>query len=129
MRVLLDTSAFLWFVSSGGEQLSERARWAIEEPANEPIVSVATGWEIAIKAERGRLTLPRDPQRYLPDLLQRFEFKVLSIELAHVLRAGALPPHHRDPFDRLLVAQAQIEGLPLVTAEPAIGRYDVEVLW
>lgn len=129
MRVLLDTSTFLWWVSAGADRLGERARWAIEEPDNTVLFSVASGWEIAIKAELGRLSLPAVAERYLPDLLARSGFDALEIQLAHVLQAGGLPPHHRDPFDRLLVAQSQIEDVPIVTADPAIGRYDVEVIW
>lgn len=129
MRVLLDTNAFLWWVTAGGEHVSERGRWAIEDPGNVVLVSVASAWEIAIKAERGRLSLPLAAERYIPDLLRRFGMEVLPVELAHALRAGALPAHHRDPFARLLVAQAQIEDLPLVTADPAIGQYDIDVLW
>jgi PIN domain nuclease of toxin-antitoxin system len=129
VRVLLDTSVFLWWVSSAADRLSERARWAIEEPDNDVFLSVASAWEIAIKAEQGRLSLPAAAERYLPDLLARTGFSPLVIQLAHVLRAGALPPHHRDPFDRLLVAQSQIEDAPIVTADPAIGRYEVEIIW
>ena len=129
MRVLLDTNAFLWWVSAGADRLGERARWAIEEPDNTIFLSVASAWEIAIKSELGRLSLPAAAERYLPDLLARSGIGALEIQLAHVLRAGGLPPHHRDPFDRLLVAQSQIEDVPIVTAEPAIGRYDVEVIW
>ena len=127
MKVLLDTSILLWWVT-GAERLSDRARWVIEDAGNEVFVSVASAWEIAIKAERGRLTLPLPAERYVPDLLGRFGFKPLDIALTHALRAGALPMHHRDPFDRLLVAQAQLEEMPVVTADPAIGRYDVDVI-
>ena len=127
--MLLDTSAFLWWVSSGGARLTPRARWAIQDPGNDPVVSVASAWEIAIKHERGRINLPLAPERYVPDLIRRHGFALLPVELGHALRAGALPDHHRDPFDRLLIAQSQIEDLPLVSADPAIGQYDVEVLW
>jgi PIN domain nuclease of toxin-antitoxin system len=127
VNVLLDTSSFLWWVT-GGTRLSDRARWAIEAPENRVFVSVASAWEIAIKAERGRLSLPMAAERYVPDLVRRFDFEVLDVRLAHALRAGALPIHHRDPFDRLLVAQAQLEDMPLVTADPAIGRYEVDVI-
>ena len=124
MKVLLDTSAFLWWVSSGAERLTPRARWAIQDPGNEPVLSAASAWEIAIEHERGRISLPLAPERYVPDLVRRHGFSVLPVELRHALRAGALPAHHRDPFDRLLVAQAQIEDLPLVSADPAIGQYE-----
>jgi len=129
VKVLLDTSTLLWWVASGADRLTERARWAIEDAGNEPLVSVASAWEIAIKAERGRMALPMPAERYVPDLLRRFGFGILRIDLAHALRAGSLPVHHRDPFDRMLIAQAQLEALPLVTGDPAISRYDVEVLW
>jgi PIN domain nuclease of toxin-antitoxin system len=128
VNVLLDTNAFLWWVALP-ERLSDRARWAIEEPANEVLVSAASAWEIAIKAERGRLRLPLPAERYVPDLLARHDLRALDVRLAHVLRAGALPVHHRDPFDRLLVAQSQLEDLPIVSPDPAIGRYDVDVIW
>jgi PIN domain nuclease of toxin-antitoxin system len=127
VNVLVDTSTFLWW-ASGGARLSESARWAIEDPANRAYLSVASGWEIAIKAERGRLVLPVAAARYLPDLLRRYGFESLDIRLVHALRAGALPPHHRDPFDRMLVAQAQLEDMPIITSDPAIARYDVETI-
>jgi PIN domain nuclease of toxin-antitoxin system len=127
VNVLLDTSSLLWWVADAG-RLSDRARWAIQDPANAVFVSVASAWEIAIKSERGRLALPASAERYVPDLLTRFRFDALDIRLPHVLRAGALPAHHRDPFDRLLVAQAQLEDMPIVTADPAIGQYDVETI-
>jgi len=127
VNVLLDTSTLLWWVT-GGDRLSDAERWAIQEPGNQVFVSVASAWEIAIKVERGRLTLPLPAERYLPDLLRRFGFEALDVRLAHALRAGSLPVHHRDPFDRLLVAQAQLEDLPIVTADPAIARYDVDTI-
>ena len=127
MRVLLDTSTFLWWVSDV-DRLSDRARQAIEDPRNDVLISVASAWEIAIKAERGRLNLPLGAERYVPDLLRRFGFEALDVKLPHALHAGALPPHHRDPFDRLLVAQAQLEDMPLVTADPVIAMYDLDVI-
>ena len=128
MRVLLDTNALLWWITSA-DRLSDRARWAIEEPTNEVMVSAASAWEIAIKAERGRISLPLPAERYVPDVLTRHDFRSLDVRMAHALRAGSLPVHHRDPFDRLLIAQAQLEDMPIVSADPAIGRYDVEVIW
>lgn len=98
------------------------------EPRSPGHVSSASAWEIALKVERGRLRLPLSPERYLPAVLARFRLEALDVRLPHALRAGALPVHHRDPFDRLLVAQAQIEDMPLVTADPAISRYDVETI-
>jgi PIN domain nuclease of toxin-antitoxin system len=90
---------------------------------------MASAWEIAIKVGIGRIELPGALDRYLPDRLMHHGFDLLSIELAHALRSGVLPRIHGDPFDRMLIAQAQVEGLPIVTADPVIGRYDVETIW
>ena len=129
MRVLLDTHTFLWWNSSQGSRLSIRAREVLEDAATDGLFSVVSAYEIAMKAARGSLELPAEPSRYVPDRLARHGFEALAIELRHVLRAGALPFIHRDPFDRLLVAQAQLENIPIVTADPAIAQYDVEVIW
>jgi PIN domain nuclease of toxin-antitoxin system len=129
VRVLLDTHTFLWWNSSHGSRLSVRAREVLEEEATDGLVSVVSAYEIAMKAARGSLELPTEPSRYVPDRLARHGFEALAIELRHVLRAGALPFIHRDPFDRLLIAQAQLEGVPIITADPAIAQYDVEVIW
>lgn len=129
MRILLDTHVVLWWSTSGGARLSSIARDLIESESTDALVSVVSAFEIAAKAGRGRLDLPDRPERYIPGLLQRYGFDVLEVGLAHALRAGSLPPIHRDPFDRLLVAQAQIEGLPIITLDPAIARYDVETIW
>lgn len=129
MRVLLDTHAFLWWVSDGGRRLSERARDVISDGETVSLFSAASAYEIATKVTAGRLELPRSPARYLPDRIALHNFALLSIELDHAIRAGTLPVIHRDPWDRILVAQAQVEGVPIVTADPAIGRYDVETIW
>lgn len=129
MRVLLDTHAFLWWNLSHGSRLSARAREVLEDAATDVFVSVVSAYEIAMKVARGTLDLPADPARYVPDRLAHHRFGALSIELPHVLRAGALPFVLRDPFDRLLVAQAQLEGLQIITADPAIAQYDVDVIW
>lgn len=127
--MLLDTHTFLWWNSSQGSRLSVPAREILADIETDGLVSVVSAYEIAIKAARGALELPAEPSRYVPDRLARHGFVALSIEMRHVLRAGALPPIHRDPFDRLLVAQAQLEGIPIITADTAIGQYDVEVIW
>ena len=129
MRVLLDTRVLLWWSTSDGANLSSTAREVIESGGTEALVSVVSAFEMAAKASSGRLDLPDRPERYIPLLLHRHGFDVLDLGLAHALRAGSLPPIHRDPFDRLLVAQAQVEGVPIVTADPAIARYDVETIW
>lgn len=129
MRVLLDTHVVLWWASSGGRHLSRVARDLIAADDTDAIVSVVSALEISAKAARGRLELPDVADRYVPQLIERHGFATLSVHLAHALRAGSLPDVHRDPWDRLLIAQAQVEGLPIITADPAIGRYDVETIW
>jgi len=127
--VLIDTHVFLWWSSDRGARVSERVRALLSDGATEVSFSMASAWEIAIKVGGGRMVLPGTVERYLPDRLRDHGFVLLSIELPHVFRAGALPRLHGDAFDRMLVAQAQIEGLPILTADPAISRYDVETIW
>jgi PIN domain nuclease of toxin-antitoxin system len=128
VRALLDTHTFLWWVLDV-PKLSTESRLILADGANELLFSSASAYELALKARSGKLTLPDPPEAYVPDRLVSNGFTRLPIELAHALRAGSLPWIHRDPFDRLLIAQAQIEGLPILTADPAIGRYDVETIW
>ncbi len=92
------------------------------------LLSPASAWEIAIKYQLGTLLLPAEPSVYVPDRMSRSGVDPLPIEISHTLAAGGLPPHHRDPFDRLLVAQSQLSGIPLVTADRQITAYDVEVI-
>jgi PIN domain nuclease of toxin-antitoxin system len=91
--------------------------------------SVVSGWEIVIKAGMRKLELPDAPDRFVTEQLSRNDVEVLPIHLRHVLHVHALPDHHRDPFNRLLVAQANVEGLPLVSADPEISRYPIETVW
>jgi PIN domain nuclease of toxin-antitoxin system len=128
VKAILDTHTFLWWVLDI-PRLSADARSILEDGANELLFSAASAYELTIKAQSGRLTLPEPAASYVPSRLAANAFEPLSIELAHALRAGSLPTIHRDPFDRMLVAQAQIEGLPILTADPAISRYDVETIW
>lgn len=128
MRVLLDTQAFLWWIANSPE-LSDVAREIIADERNEPIFSAVSGWEIAMKAGVGKLELPGSPEKFVTGQLSRNDLEVLPIYLSHALRVYALPDHHRDPFDRLLVAQAIVEEMPLLSADPRIARYPVEVVW
>ena len=128
MRALIDTHVLLWWVLDL-PRLSTEGRLIVEDGANELLFSTASAYELTIKAQSGRLTLPEPPERYIPSRLAATGVSPLPIELSHATRAGSLPPIHRDPFDRMLVAQAQIEGLPILTADPAISRYDVETIW
>jgi PIN domain nuclease of toxin-antitoxin system len=128
MRVLLDTHAFIWWLYED-RRLSARAREIISSAQNEIVVSVLTGWEIALK-----VGLLRDPRRkdlevYVTTQIAVNGFQVLTLTLEHALRVAALPDHHKDPFDRALIAQAQVEIIPILSADRAIARYPVEVIW
>lgn len=124
---LIDTHVWLW-MQNDLARLSPQVRDLVASPDNDRLVSAATPWEIAVKYASGKLFLPAPPAAYVPERLHASVTSVVPIELSHTLRAGALPPHHRDPFDRMIVAQAQTLRIPVITADPAIGRYDVEVI-
>ena len=124
MNLLLDTHTLIW-VLANEPTLSSAARKAIEDPDSRVFVSAVTAWEIAIKRSLGKL---RAPENYL-DALKRYRFTSLDISTEHALAVEHLPHHHHDPFDRLLVAQAQILGVPLVSGDHALARYDITVLW
>lgn len=130
MKLLLDTHALLWFVA-GAPMLSVRARAAIEDPANDVLVSVASAWEVAIKVSIGKLTVEAPSVGdFFEEQMAENGFGFLPIDPRHTFRAAALPLHHRDPFDRLLVAQALEESLPLVTREQAaFAEYGATLLW
>jgi PIN domain nuclease of toxin-antitoxin system len=128
VRVLLDTQAFLWWVSGAG-RLTAHARATIADPGTEVFLSVASAWEIAIKSATGRLELEGPAETYVPERIRHHGFGVLPVQLDHALRAGTLPRHHGDPFDRLLVAQGQVEDMPIITADPLLNLYDVETIW
>lgn len=128
MRVLLDTHAFLWWIADD-PKLSPRAREIFAGGDNELFFSAASAWEIAIKTQIGRLKLPEKPDRFVPDQFSINAIKSLPIQINHALHVATLPDHHQDPFDRLLVAQAQLEGFPILSADPQIGKYRVDVIW
>jgi PIN domain nuclease of toxin-antitoxin system len=110
VTLLLDSHSFLWFCQDD-PALSAAAKVTIENPANRKLVSVASCWEIAIKAGLGKLSLGEPSATYIPNALARTGFELLEITLAHATAVETLPMHHKDPFDRLLIAQAKIEGL------------------
>lgn len=128
MRCLLDTHTFLWSVMDV-PQLTASVRTILEDISNDIFLSAASAWEIAIKARLGHLDLPSEPSLLVPEQMVAKGFSGLAIEIGHALRAGSLPLLHRDPFDRLLVAQAQLEELTILTADPLILRYDVATHW
>lgn len=123
-RLLVDTHALLWWLTDD-PALSPPAREAIADPANEPLVSAASVWEIAIKRSLGKLSAPDD----LPERIAGEGFAWLPVSPVHAWQVRDLPPHHRDPFDRLLVAQALTDRLPIVTADAHLHDYGVEVRW
>ena len=127
MRYLLDTQVWLWMVARP-DRLAPSTRDLLARGEHQLFLSAASAWEIAIKHGLGKLVMPDPVDRVIPDLMQRTAVQPLVVTHAHALRVARLPPHHRDPFDRLLVAQAQLEQLPLVTADPALTPYDVEVI-
>ena len=126
MAVLLDTHAFLWWVTDD-RRLTRRARRTIGGTAC--LLSVASCWEMAIKVSLGKLTIPGTVDRFVQEQLEVNGFNLLPITLEHTGGAAALPFHHREPFDRLLAAQALGEALPLVSADPVFRRYGVTRLW
>ena len=128
MKLLLDTHTFLWWVDAA-PKLSRKARSAIGSGRNECFVSVASGWEIAIKVSLGTLRIQGAVDRVLPEQLAANGFQPLGIGLKHVARVATLPFHPRDPFDRLLVAQTLEEELRIVTADPVFAKYGVTRVW
>lgn len=128
MRLLLDTHAFLWWVEDAAE-LSVRARKAIADPANTCLLSLASCWEMAIKLSLGKMKLAGTMERFIPEQLAINGFTYLDIEFRHVVAVAALPFQHRDPFDRLLAAQARVEDLSIVSADPVFRKYHVKRIW
>ncbi len=126
--VLLDAHTMLWFFWDD-PHLSARAKALIEDADNRKLVSIATCWEIAIKVGLGKLDLGESSQSFLPREIARNNFELLPISLSHVTMVEGLVAHHRDPFDRLLVAQALTEGLPLVSADSIFDQYGIDRLW
>ncbi len=128
MNLLLDTHALIWFLEND-PKLSAAAREVIEEPANQRWVSMASGWEMAIKSQLGKLRLPLVFEGLFPGALEARGFSILPIQAGHLHRYHALPLHHRDPFDRLLVAQALADGFTVVGTDPAFDAYGVPRIW
>ena len=128
MKVLLDTHVFLWWVADSSE-LSPRAREVISDGESQLFLSAASGWEIAIKTRLGKLRLPDHLEAFISEQLAANVIEVLPVSMHHALHTYTLPDHHRDPFDRMLVAQAKLENLPILTADQQIASYPVQVIW
>jgi PIN domain nuclease of toxin-antitoxin system len=128
VRILLDTHCWLWQILEP-ERLTASVQDMLSDGGNETYLSVASMWEIIIKSSIGKLTLPLPPGEYIPSRLAAFGDLALTVEQPHVLRVAHLPPYHKDPFDRLLIAQAQSEGMSILTADALVAQYDVSILW
>jgi PIN domain nuclease of toxin-antitoxin system len=128
MRVLIDTHILLWLYLEPKRISPEIKEFVHDRQNNEIYVSDVAGWEIAVKYGVGKLKLPEIPELFVPDRIRRAGFLPLPIDLRHVLRVHNLPPIHRDPFDRLLISQAQSENMTIFTADRNIPKYDAKVL-
>lgn len=128
MKALLDTHAFLWWITND-PRLTTRVLQFVRDQTHSIFLSAASGWEIAIKAGIGKLNLSDDLDAFIDEQVTLNHIDVLPVQTSHALFVRKLPGHHRDPFDRLLIAQSLIEGMPLVTVEPLIVRYPVQTIW
>jgi PIN domain nuclease of toxin-antitoxin system len=128
LRALLDTHVFLWWTTNK-PQLSSRARDIIEDPDNSLLLSVISAWEILLKARTGRLSIPGDAAKFVETHAQYYGFAFLDLRMGHLIGFHRLTSHHRDAFDHLLIAQAQVERLPLISGDAQMTKYDVEVIW
>jgi PIN domain nuclease of toxin-antitoxin system len=128
VRLLIDTHVLLWWLDND-PRLSARSRTLIGAGENAVVVSVVSIWEIAIKAGLGQLEVPPDLRSYLQGQIARNRFVLLPVLLAHAVAVRDLPPHHRDPFDRMLIAQSRTERLSLLSRDTRMKAYEVDVLW
>ena len=126
--ILIDTHVWLW-LNGAVERLSAEALETLSSPETAVYLSAASVWEIGIKFATGRLVLPLAPEEYIVSRLAENGISPLPIHQEHALRAASLPPHHRDPFDRMLVAQAKVEGFKLMTVDRILAEYEVEIFW
>ncbi len=128
MKYLLDTHTFLWWITDD-PSLSDKARIIITNVDSTLFLSAASGWEIAIMARLGKITLPDDITTFIYEQISINAIKELPIRINHTLQTYLLPEHHRDPFDRILVSQSQLEMLPIITGDSLISKYKVKVIW
>ena len=128
MKILLDTHAFRWWVADD-PQISTNAKDIISNPDNEVYFSVVSAWEIIIKVGTGKLSLSESPETYIPSRIASNQFEILPVQISHILRINSLPNLHKDPFDRLLIAQSLVKNLSLITVDNAIVQYPVKTIW
>lgn len=128
MRLLLDTHSFLWFIG-GSVSLSPTARTLIEDADKQPLLSMASLWEMAIKLSIGKLSLGKQFEGFIPEQMRLNGIGLLQIDMTHIVAVTKLPFHHRDPFDRLLIAQAMVEQISIVSGDLAFDSYSIKRLW
>ena len=128
MKLLLDTCTFLW-IAGGGRPLPRRVEALYRSPDNDVYLSAASAWEMAIKHASGRLMLPEDPQTFIPSERERLGVTSLAVDEESALHVARLPHWHRDPFDRMLVAQAIVHGMMIATPDPLITQYPARTIW
>jgi PIN domain nuclease of toxin-antitoxin system len=128
MKLLLDTCTFLW-LAADAVVLSARAREIFQDPANDVYLSSVAAWEIAVKYALGRLPLPARPERFVPEQREAHGILALPLDEESVLQAHRLPGLHRDPFDRMLICQAIVHGMTIVTPDPLVSQYPVRTRW
>jgi PIN domain nuclease of toxin-antitoxin system len=127
LKILLDTHCWLWMLVAP-EKFSPATLALLDSTEHELLLSAASSWEISIKYTLGKLRLPQPPLEYVPDRMMESGVTGLPVEHRHALAVAGLPLHHRDPFDRILIAQAIVESLPILTADPQLSRYPVEII-
>ncbi len=128
MRHLVDTQAMYWY-AAGDPQLSTTAQTVIQDASNEILISPASYWEIAIKVSLGKWVLHRPYEEFMDACLNQYGFRILPIEPQHTAPLTTLPFHHKDPFDRLIVAQALVEGIPVISSDAQLDAYGITRLW
>ena len=128
MKFIADTHAFIWFITDSA-QLNAKSKALLESSESERLLSAASVWEMAVKTSLGKLTLKKPLEQFLPEQIRLNDFQVLNISLEHALRVASLPLFHREPFDRMIVAQALSEGLPILSNDAALDDYGVARLW
>jgi PIN domain nuclease of toxin-antitoxin system len=128
VKVLLDTHTFLWWVADD-PQMSVTTKNIIVNPDNDIYLSVISAWEIIIKVGTGKLSLSEPPEIYIPNPIASNQFEILPVQISHILKINSLPNFHKDPFDRLLIAQSLVEDFSLITIDSAITQYPVKTIW
>jgi len=128
LKALLDTHVFLWWITDE-PQLPAHIRKVISDIGNELFFSAASCWEIAIKAQLGKIKLPAKPDIFISEQLAINEIQSMPVQSSHALHVFNLPPLHRDPFDRIIVAQAYLENMPVITSDSLISQYDIATIW